>query len=75
MGEVMIEVRCVLADGTECPVLKTCLARLNDPSIIGCDIPLYMAGLIPKEAIMVTHQFKPDAEPVKRGKKRKKVTE
>ena len=44
-------------DRRDCPYLKTCIARLNDKSIVGCGMPLYQAGIIPYEAIMVEHRI------------------
>ena len=39
-------------------MIKTCLARLTDRTITGCGIPLYAAGLIKREDIMVEHTVK-----------------
>lgn len=39
----------------ECPLIKYCIARLNDRTITGCGMPLYEAGLILREDIMVEH--------------------
>jgi hypothetical protein len=38
-----------------CPMIKTCLARLTDRTITGCGVPLFHAGLIRKEEVMVEH--------------------
>ncbi len=43
-------------DKTDCPMLPYCLARLTDPTITGCGIPLYEAGLIKRQDIMVEHR-------------------
>ena len=63
-------------DEWECPYIVTCIARLNDPSIVGCGLPLYMSGMIEKGDIYVTHRIKADKDkPKKREKhepKRKK---
>ena len=42
-----------------CPYLRYCLARLNDPSITGCGLPLYMARIIRNmDDIYVEHTWK-----------------
>lgn len=38
-----------------CPMKPYCLARLNDRTITGCGIPLYMTGQISKDEINVEH--------------------
>lgn len=45
-----------------CPMIQYCLARLTDGTITGCGIPLYEAGLIRREEIMVEHTVKGDTE-------------
>ena len=40
-------------DKQDCPYLKVCLARLTDKTITGCGIPLYEAGIIPYEAVLI----------------------
>lgn len=45
-------------DKAECPMIQYCIARLNDPTITGCGIPLWDAGLIRKDEIMVEHTVK-----------------
>lgn len=50
------------ADKTECPMIKTCLARLTDRTITGCGIPLWYAGLIQHEQIMVEHTIRKDVK-------------
>lgn len=42
-------------DKKDCPNLPYCLARLTDPTITGCGIPLYEAGLIQRADIQVEH--------------------
>ena len=53
-----------LGDGEkeDCPYIKTCLARLNDRTITGCGIPLYVAGFITKSEIFVQHTVKKEGE-------------
>ena len=43
---------------TDCPYNKVCIARVNDSSIIGCGIPLYVDGIIPYACICVRHKLK-----------------
>lgn len=43
---------------TDCPIIKTCLARLTDKTITGCGVPLYAAGLIGREDVKVEHTVK-----------------
>ena len=43
---------------TDCPMIKFCIARLADPTVTGCGIPLWDAGLIRREGIMVEHTVK-----------------
>ena len=42
-------------DKQECPMLRTCLARLTDRTITGCGIPLWYAGVIRREQVEVEH--------------------
>ena len=41
------------ADG--CPMKICCLARLSDPTIVGCSVPEYVAGKVRREEIIVYH--------------------
>ena len=62
---------CKAEDGWMCPYIKTCLARLNDPSIVGCGLPLYLNGIIKsKSDVFVVHRIKPNAKPKKGGRKK-----
>ena len=38
-----------------CPMKACCLARLGDPTIVGCSVPEYMAGKVRREEIIVWH--------------------
>ena len=38
-----------------CPYVRFCFARMADRTITGCGLPLYMAGMIDKDDIMVEH--------------------
>lgn len=40
---------------TGCPYVRFCFARMADRTISGCGLPLYMAGMIDKDDIMVEH--------------------
>ena len=51
-----------VADRTDCPYIKTCLARLNDRTITGCGMPLYVADIIPYSAVMVRHEVRKENE-------------
>lgn len=65
---------CKADDGWKCPYFVTCLARLNDPSIIGCGYPLWYHGIIKsKSDIFVVHRVKTDAQETKRPKRKTKV--
>jgi hypothetical protein len=46
------------ADG--CPIKVCCLARLSDPTIIGCTIPEYTAGKIRRQEVVVWHRIRED---------------
>ena len=45
-------------DRKNCPYLEFCPARLTDKTITGCGVPLYRAGIIPYDAVMVEHTVK-----------------
>ena len=55
-------IRCK-AEDWKCPYIDYCLARLNDRSIIGCGIPLYMSGIITESEIKVLHEIKKTESP------------
>ena len=60
---------CKADDGWKCPYIRTCLARLNDPSIIGCGYPLYLHGILQsKSDVYVVHRVKTDAENIPQRK-------
>ena len=46
------------ADG--CPMKLCCLARLSDPTIVGCTIPEYTAGKIRRQEVVVWHRIRED---------------
>ena len=45
-----------------CPILVYCLARLSDPTITGCGMPLYEVGILRKEEILVEHTVRKEGE-------------
>ena len=52
------DVKMMCADG--CPIKIYCLARLSDPTIVGCTIPEYTAGKIRLQEVVVWHGIKED---------------
>ena len=46
------------ADG--CPMKICCLARLSDPTIIGCTIPEFTDGKIRLQEVIVWHRIRED---------------
>ena len=48
-------------DKSPCPMIRCCMARMTDQTITGCGIPLFVAGIIKKEEIMVEHTVKREA--------------
>lgn len=45
---------------TPCPMKVCCLARLSDPTIIGCTVPEYTAGKVRRQEVIVWHRIKED---------------
>ena len=43
---------------TPCPMKICCLARLADPTIIGCTIPEYTEGRVRRQDVIVWHRIK-----------------
>lgn len=41
-----------------CPLIRFCIARMNDRTITGCGIPLWYAGVIRREQVEVEHTVK-----------------
>ena len=41
-----------------CPYKPYCIARLNDRTITGCNLPLYWSGLISKGDVVIEHTVK-----------------
>ena len=52
---MIVKCRATTAGKTDCPMIKTCLARLTDRTITGCGVPLYVAGLISRQEVLVEH--------------------
>ena len=48
------------ADG--CPMKICCLARLSDPTIVGCTIPEYTDGKIRRQEVVVWHRVREDKD-------------
>jgi len=46
----------------DCPLIRFCIARMNDRTITGCGIPLWYAGVIHREEVQVEHTVKKDGE-------------
>lgn len=63
-------VKCKPTDKTKepCPMLRYCLARLADPTITGCGVPLHIAGVIRKADIYVEHAIRGSNEEPTRNK-------
>ena len=69
---------CKADDGWTCPLFKFCLARLNDPSIIGCGYALWYYGIIKsKSDIFVVHKARTEKQAESRNipKRKKKKSE
>ena len=47
---------------TNCPFRATCLARLNDPTIVACGVPLWYAGIIRRDEVVVEHAVRVEKE-------------
>lgn len=58
---MIVKCRATKKDKTDCPMIKTCLARLTDRTITGCGIPLWYGGLIKRDEVMVEHTVIQDA--------------
>ena len=41
-----------------CPMKICCLARLSDPTIVGCTVPEYTAGKIRRQEVVVWHRIR-----------------
>lgn len=59
---MIVKCRAKQKDKTDCPMIKTCLARLTDRSITGCGIPLWYGGLIKRDEIVVEHTIKKEVK-------------
>ena len=52
---MIIKCKSTEKDKEQCPMIDTCLARLADPTITGCGVPLFYYGVIDRSAVMVEH--------------------
>ena len=41
-----------------CPMKVCCLARLSDPTIVGCMIPEYTVGKVRRQDVVVWHRIR-----------------
>lgn len=57
-----LPVTCIPCKGQDyvCEYYNFCLARMNDPTISGCGIPLWAHGQINYDAITVMHTVRSD---------------
>lgn len=54
-----------------CPLIRFCIAQMNDRTITGCGIPLWYAGVIRREQVEVEHTVNGHGATLK-GRKRAK---
>ena len=59
---MIVKCRPTTAGKDPCPMIKFCLARLTDGTITGCGVPLYEAGLIKMQDIIVEHTVRESEE-------------
>ena len=52
---MIVKCKATSSDKTDCPMIRYCLARLNDRTITGCGVPLAYAGVIKSQDVMVEH--------------------
>lgn len=57
--EAIVKCKPTREDKEKCPMFKYCLARVSDPTISGCNLPFWYAGLIPREDIKIEHTVIP----------------
>ena len=48
---------CITGD-LVCPLYKYCIPRINDPTIVGCGLSLFLAGVIAWNDIGILHEIK-----------------
>ena len=53
---------CKVQGVSECPYIKTCIARLNDRTVTGCGMAQYVNGLIKYDEIGVQHTVRAESE-------------
>ena len=52
---MIVKCKATSSDKTDCPMIRTCLARLTDRTITGCGVPLAYIGVIKSQDVMVEH--------------------
>lgn len=52
-----------------CPMIRYCIARMNDRTITGCGIPLWYAGVIRREQVEVEHTVRDGHGATVKGRK------
>lgn len=58
-------VKCLDNGGVgDCPYKPTCIARLTDRTITGCNLPLVWEGLIDKSQAVIEHTIQEETETV-----------
>lgn len=59
-------IECKPADPTKqkCPYFEICVARLNDPTVAGCGMALFMDGFIEWDDIEVLHRVNVGGEEI-----------
>lgn len=55
----------------DCPFLKYCFARMNDPTISGCSMPFVWTGMMKISDAVVEHTVSTEKEELPRIGKRK----
>ena len=69
---MIVKCKPTLQGKESCPLIRFCIARMNDRTITGCGIPLWYAGVIRREQVEVEHTVRDRHEATLRGRKRKK---
>ena len=70
LGDLIV--RCKDNGGVgDCPYKPTCIARLTDRTITGCNLPLVWEGLIDKSQAVIEHTIQKEIEKETVRKRRK----
>ena len=65
-----LSVRCLDNGGVgDCPYKPTCIARLTDRTIKGCNLPLVWEGLIDKSQAVIEHTIQKETETMPKRRK------